>query len=130
MKKILIIDDEKVIRMSLEKELSNAGYSVLTAENGKQGVQKAQEQMPDLILLDIMMPEMDGAQASELLRRDQRTKKTPIIFVTSLVQGSDVNDGFITGSKGVDQYFISKPFDMGEVLRLVHVSIGDPQKIS
>jgi CheY-like chemotaxis protein len=124
-KRILIIDDEKVIRMSLEKELSRAGYSVLEAENGKLGVAKAQEQVPDLILLDIMMPEMSGDEAVGLLKKDERTKNIPVIFATSLVGEDDVKDGYITGSKGVSQYFISKPIDMNEVLRLVHISIGE-----
>ena len=126
MKKILVIDDEVAIRFFLEKELSEAGYSVLTAENGKYGVQKAQEQKPDLILLDIKMPEMDGGEAVDLLRGDSRTKNTPIIFVTGLVEKDEVEDGFIKGSKGVDQYFIAKPLNMDEVLQFVHASIGKP----
>ena len=124
MKKILVIDDEAAIRLFLEKELSGAGYSVLTAENGKYGVQKAQEQKPDLILLDIKMPEMDGVETVDLLRGDSRTKNTPIIFVTGLVEKDEVEDGFIKGSKGVDQYFIAKPLNMDEVLQFVHASIG------
>ncbi len=126
MKKILVIDDEKIIRISLEKELSRAGYAVLSAENGKVGVQIVQEQNPDLILLDIMMPEMDGIEAIGHFKRDKRTKNTPVIFITSLVEEDDVKDGFVQGSKGIDQYFISKPFDMDEVLKLVHASIGEP----
>lgn len=126
MKKILVVDDEKIIRMALEKELSEAGYSVLLAENGQYGFQQAQEQNPDLILLDIMMPGTDGVETVSLLRGDIQTKRIPIIFITSLVEKGDVKDGFIKGSKGVDQCFISKPLDMDEVLRLVHVSIGKP----
>ena len=126
MKKILVIDDEEAIRFFLEKELSKDGYSVLTAENGKYGVQKAQEQKPDLILLDIKMPEMDGGETVDLLRGDSRTKNTPIIFVTGLVEKNEVEDGFIKGSKGVDQYFIAKPLNMDEVLQFVHASIGKP----
>ena len=125
-KKILVVDDEEIVRLSLEKELSAAGYSVLTAENGKDGIRIAQEQEPDLILLDIMMPEMDGSEAGALLKSDKRTKDTPIIFITSLLEKDEVEDGFVTGSKGVDQYFISKPFDMDEVFRLVRASIGEP----
>ncbi len=126
MKKVLVIDDEKVVRMSLEKVLLRAGYSVLLAENGKQGIQMAQEQNPNLILLDIMMPEMGGVETIDFLRRDQRTKNMPVIFITSLVEESDVKDGFVQGSKGIDQCFISKPFDVETVLRLVHASIGKP----
>lgn len=124
MKRILVIDDEEATRFFLEKGLSEAGYSVLTAENGKYGVQKAQEQKPDLILLDIKMPEMDGGETVGLLRGDSRTKNTPIIFVTGLVEKDEVEDGFIKGSKGVDQYFIAKPLNMDEVLQFVHASIG------
>ena len=126
MKRILIIDDEEIIRMSLEKELSKAGYSVLMAENGKHGVQKAQEQTPDLILLDIMMPEMNGGEVIDLLKKDKRTRSTPVIFITSLVERDEIDDGFVKGSKGIDQFFVSKPFDMDEVLRLVYASIGEP----
>ncbi|MCK5014170.1 MAG: response regulator [Candidatus Omnitrophica bacterium] len=126
MKRILIIDDDEIVRMSLEKELSSAGYSVFLAENGKDGVQKVQEQMSDLILLDIMMPEMNGVEVIDLLKKDKRTRNTPVIFITSLVKRDEIDDGFVKGSKGVDQFFVSKPFDMDEVLRLVYASIGEP----
>ena len=126
MKKILVVDDEEMIRMSLERELSEAGYAVLTAENGKQGVQIAQEQNLDLILLDIMMPEMNGVETIDFLKKNRQTKNIPIIFMTNLVEEGDVNNGFVKGSKGIDQYFIAKPFDMDEVFKLVHASIGKP----
>ena len=73
-----------------------------------------------------MMPEMDGVEMIGMLRGDGRTKNIPIIFITSLVEENEVKDGFIKGSKGVDQYFISKPFNMEEVLHFVQVCIGKP----
>ncbi len=84
-KKILIVDDEPGIRMVLSLKLEGKGYAVLTAQDGAEAVQMARQENPDLILLDVNMPVMDGSQAAAELRNDETTKAIPIIFLTALV---------------------------------------------
>ena len=92
-KKILIVDDDKVLLKILEKTLLSAGYSVAKAENGRDGIIAAREWLPDLIILDIMMPEMDGGETAEALRADALTKDIPIIFLTSLLTKKEEGRG-------------------------------------
>lgn len=103
--KILLVDDEQdileLIRYNLEKE----GYEVYTANNGREGVQKAKETIPDLILLDVMMPEMDGMEACMQLREDKRFSNTVIAFLTARAEDYSQIAGF---DSGADDY-ITKP---------------------
>lgn len=103
--KILLVDDEQdileLIRYNLEKE----GYEVYTANNGREGVQKAKETVPDLILLDVMMPEMDGMEACMQLREDKRFSNTVIAFLTARAEDYSQIAGF---DSGADDY-ITKP---------------------
>ena len=126
MRKVLVVEDHPDMLEVLTCQVEMMGFSVIPAKHGKEGVKKALEEKPNLILMDIMMPEMDGVEMIGMLRGDGRTKNIPIIFITSLVEENEVKDGFIKGSKGVDQYFISKPFNMEEVLHFVQVCIGKP----
>ncbi len=103
--KILLVDDEQdileLIRYNLEKE----GYEVYTANNGREGVKKAKETIPDLILLDVMMPEMDGMEACMQLREDARFSNTVIAFLTARAEDYSQIAGF---DSGADDY-ITKP---------------------
>ena len=92
-KKILIVDDDQIFLKILEKTLLSAGYSVAKAENGKEAILVAREWHPDLIILDIMMPEMDGGETAEALKSDSSTKNTPIIFLTSLLTKKEEGQG-------------------------------------
>ena len=106
METILIIDDEADIRDILSYNLKKEGYGILTAENGKHGIEIAKKNIPDLILLDIMMPEMDGIEACELLKADNETKTQPlIVFLTSRSEDYSQIAGF---EAGADDY-ITKP---------------------
>ncbi len=105
METILIIDDEADIRDILSYNLKKEGYGILTAENGKHGIEIAKKNIPDLILLDIMMPEMDGIEACELLKADNETKDILICFLTARSEDYSQIAGF---NAGADDY-VTKP---------------------
>ena len=102
---ILVVDDERDLLDLIEYNLKKEGFKVLKAENGEEGISKAKEYKPDLILLDIMMPKMDGLEAVEIMRKDEDLKKTPIIFLTARSDDKTEIDGL---NKGGDDY-ITKP---------------------
>jgi len=111
-KKILVVDDEvdlvKTIRFSLETE----GYAVLVSYNGEDALNQARKENPDLILLDIMLPKLDGYRVCRLLKFDERYKHIPILMLTAKTQEKDRILGMETGA---DEY-ISKPFDIDELM--------------
>ena len=102
---ILVVDDERDLLDLIEYNLKKEGFKVLKAENGEEGINKAKEHRPGLILLDIMMPKMDGLEAVEIMRKDEDLKKTPIIFLTARSDEKTEIDGL---NKGGDDY-ITKP---------------------
>ena len=112
---LLIIDDEPIAQMTLKALLSGEEYRMEFAENGKQGLEKAALLLPDLILLDVMLPEMDGFEVCSRIRADSRLTKIPIMMVTSLEDRASRLRGFQAGA----EYFISKPFDTLELSTLV-----------
>ena len=108
MKKILIVDDEKDILIMLEKRLTAEGYSVITAGNGRDAVTLARTKSPDLIILDVVMPGMEGGEVAEKLKEDIRTKSIPVIFLTALLSRNEeykenhIIAGNITFAKPID----------------------------
>jgi DNA-binding response OmpR family regulator len=114
-KKILVVDDEvdlvNTIRFSLERE----GYTVLVSYSGEDALNQAQKEKPDLILLDIMLPKLDGYKVSRLLKFDERYKHIPILMLTAKTQEKDKTLGIETGA---DEY-ITKPFDIDELMEKV-----------
>ena len=115
-KKILIVDDQKDVLKVLDKRLSGAGYAVIKAENGKEALLLAKAEHPDLIVLDIIMPEMDGAETAAILKNDAQTKDIPVIFLTCLFTEKDEKEGHVVGGK----YFIAKPYNPDELLEIVN----------
>ncbi|GAB4092542.1 response regulator [Flaviaesturariibacter terrae] len=115
MKKILLIDDNPVIRENIAELLELSRYQVVTASNGRQGVAEAIAQKPDLILCDIMMPELDGYGVLHLLQRNPELQQIPFIFLTAKSDQSDIRTGM---SLGADDY-ITKPFDTTDLLKTV-----------
>jgi CheY-like chemotaxis protein len=106
--KVLIVDDEADIRRIGELSLQGiGGWDVLLAESGAQGVEAAKAHRPDLILMDMMMPEMDGLTALEELRKDPELQSTPVVFMTAKVQRDEVTRYLEAGAVGV----VHKPFD-------------------
>ena len=114
-KKILIIDDELHIIKIIMFKLKAGGYDVLYALNGADGIDIAKEKTPDIILLDIMMPVMNGYEVFEILKEDERTKDIPVVMVTAKIQESDK----LKAEKlGIEEY-IFKPFSPQAVLDTV-----------
>ena len=105
--KILLIEDDEIIRENTAELLELANYEVFSAENGKVGVIKAKENKPDLIICDIMMPELDGYGVLYLLGKDPETSSIPFIFLTAKTEKSDRRKGM---SLGADDY-LTKPFE-------------------
>jgi len=89
-KKILVVDDDKVFLKILDERLSSSGYSVAFATNGKDAISMAKERHPDLIILDVMMPELDGVETAKTLENDPLTKDVPIIFITALLSQDEL----------------------------------------
>jgi len=89
-KKILIVEDEEPLKLTLKKKFKNEGFSVLEATNGEDGLKLTQEKKPDLILLDIVMPVMDGMTMLKKLRKQDFGKEMPVILLTNLADTSDV----------------------------------------
>lgn len=109
--KILLVDDDHEIREWISLDLQFAGFSVISAEDGYAGLQKAQQTSFDLIILDVMMPKIDGFEVCKNLRRNPETKNVPIILLTAKGTIEDKLTGF---NSGADDYLV-KPFDIQEL---------------
>lgn len=112
---ILVVDDEPALLRLMEYVLAKQGYTMLTATNGEDALVEARAQRPDLIVLDIMMPKLDGYQVAEAIRADAELKSTPIIMLSAKAQEEDVERGI---AAGVDR-FVTKPFAPDDLARLV-----------
>jgi CRP-like cAMP-binding protein len=115
MKKILLIEDNSDVRENISEILVLANYDVITAENGKVGVELAQREKPDLIICDIMMPELDGYGVLHILGKKQETAIIPFIFLTAKTEKTDLRKGM---NLGADDY-LTKPFDDTELLSAI-----------
>lgn len=113
--KILLIEDDEAIRENTAEILELANYAVITAENGKIGVQKAKKEQPDLIICDIMMPELDGYGVLYLLGKDPATSTIPFIFLTAKIEKNDRRKGM---AMGADDY-LTKPFEEMDLLKAI-----------
>ena len=109
--KILIVDDVMSNLMLLKVLLTSEKFGILTASNGRQAIEMTQNEKPDLLLLDVMMPEVDGFTVAQRIRKNNSTKNIPIIMLTALSQLNDKVNGF---NIGVDDYLV-KPFEMEEL---------------
>ncbi len=106
-KKALLIEDERDIQTLLRISLEYKGkYQVLLANDGLTGIQIAQEEQPDVILLDVMMPKLDGFETAKRLKNNEKTKDIPIIFLTAKAQRKDIAHGLSLGATG----YLTKPF--------------------
>ena len=114
-KTILVVDDERHIVRLVQVNLERAGYEVTTAYDGVEAIEAVQSELPDMIILDVMMPRMDGFEALKKLRADDKTKDIPVIMLTAKAQDADIFKGW---SSGVDSY-LTKPFNPRELLAFV-----------
>jgi DNA-binding response OmpR family regulator len=119
MKKILLIEDNPEVRENTAEILSLANYNVVTAENGKVGVELAQKEKPDLIICDIMMPELDGYGVLHILSKNDQTANIPFIFLTAKTEKTDVRKGM---NLGADDY-LTKPFDDTDLLNAIEARL-------
>ena len=111
-KKVLIVDDSPVDLANIKTVLSDAGCLVVTARNGREAIEKAKLEKPNVIFLDIVMPDMDGYEACRLLNEDPNTKSIPVIFVTSKGQKADLVWGQMQGAKG----HVVKPYSADQII--------------
>ena len=125
MSKILVIEDNQDIRENICEILELTGYDTLAAENGKVGVKQALDHHPDLILCDIMMPELDGYGVLHILSKRDDTLAIPFIFLTAKAEMSDVRRGM---NLGADDY-ITKPFDESDLLTTIENRLKKQQKV-
>jgi len=106
-KKILLVDDEPHIIMMLENRMKHAGYDVITASDGQEALTKAQKEKPDLIILDLMLPKLDGYKVCRMLKFDEKYKHIPIIMLSARAQEVDKKMGEAVGADG----YVTKPFE-------------------
>jgi DNA-binding response OmpR family regulator len=117
---VLVVDDDPVILRLLEASFEMEGFNVVGAADGVEGLERAREVMPDVVILDVMMPRMTGHEVATALRADPRTARIPIIFVTARAQSSDVERGL---ELGVDDY-VTKPFDPLDLIARVNTVLA------
>ncbi|MCX2764635.1 response regulator transcription factor [Aquimarina muelleri] len=111
-KKILIVDDEPNIVMSLEYTFKKKDFDVYIARDGEEAIEILKSKIPDVILLDIMMPNVDGYQTLQYIRENSTTKNIKVIFLTAKNKALDIEKGF---TMGVDKY-ITKPFSIKKIV--------------
>lgn len=114
-KRILICDDDPVILRLVQVNLELEGYDVLLAHHGEEAYQVAAAEIPDLVILDIMMPRWDGYQTCKELKNNDTTKHIPVVFLSAKAQQSDIEKG---KEYGVDEY-LTKPFDPTDLIDVV-----------
>jgi CheY-like chemotaxis protein len=117
---VLIIDDEEDVRLVARMSLSVAGFTVLEADGGRPGVELARERRPTAILLDIMMPQMDGIATLQALKADERTASIPVIFLTAKNLGADADRYRALGAVAI----VNKPFQPRALAEQLKTLIG------
>jgi twitching motility two-component system response regulator PilH len=114
-KKILVVDDSPTERFFLNDLLSKNGYQVVLAENAEEGIAKARQEMPDCILMDVVMPGMSGFQATRSLAREENTRRIPVIMCTSKGQDTDKIWGMRQGARD----YLVKPIEANALLKVL-----------
>ena len=114
-KRILVVDDDPVILRLIEVNLDLEGFEVVTADRGEDAIDKAREHSPDLILLDLMMPEMSGWEIAEKLQQDGKTSGIPLVFLSARTQDEDRKRGEDLGVAG----YVTKPFDPADLVSTI-----------
>ena len=124
--RVLLVDDEELILHMLADSLQNAGYEVITAQDGAEGLARARAEQPDLIILDVMMPKLDGLKVARLLKSDRNHSHIPIIILTAKVGASDPD---LVRQAGADCY-LTKPVDVNLLNRHVKRLLGAPPDVA
>ena len=119
--KILTVDDENDVLLIIKTALQVEGYDVVTAVNGQDALEAAEAEAPDAIILDVMMPGMDGFEVLTRLREAPQTQNTPVIMLTGISDRTKIREALDKGT----QYFIVKPFDFLDLISKVKLAIRD-----
>lgn len=117
-KKILVVDDSSTELANIKAILTSAGYTVVTASSGRESLEKAKQEQPALIFLDVVMPEMDGYETCRSLVHDPVTKNIPVVFVSSKAQKVDKVWGQLQGAKG----YVAKPYTPDQIIEQLKVA--------
>lgn len=121
MKKILFIEDESALQRAVTQILSEEGYQVLSALDGKIGLRLAQKERPDLVLLDLILPKKDGFEVLRELKQNQETKQIPVIILTNLEGGADVERAL---SLDATTYLVKTNYRLEEVVEKIKQTLG------
>ncbi|MCS7264883.1 MAG: response regulator [Armatimonadetes bacterium] len=122
--KILVADDDPAIQELIRLNLELQGYEVIVASNGVETARKAFSERPDLIILDILMPEIDGYEVMRLLKGSEETSNIPIIVLTAYASDAGALISWVEGAEG----YLAKPFNPDELLMLVERVLASPEK--
>lgn len=114
--KVLLVEDEEMLRTMYATKFEMAGFEILKAEDGAKGLELAKKEPPDIILLDIIMPKLDGFAVLKELRKEIKTKKIPVILLTNLAQDDDIKKG---KELGANDYFVKANHTPAEVVEKV-----------
>ena len=119
-KKVLIVDDDELMRVVLKRNVILSGYDVIVATNGQLAMQKIEEVTPDLIVVDLVMPDMNGFEMCRLIRSNERTKHIPIIIISGLQGQSDLDEAKLVGAN----VFMAKPVKSEEFINHMKRLLG------
>ncbi len=120
MARVLIVDDSETHLYSLSKIVEGEGHETITASGGEEGVKAAVEHHPDLILMDVVMPDLNGFQATRKISKNEATSDIPVIFVTTKNQETDRIWGMRQGASA----YLTKPIDKGELIKAINQALG------
>ncbi|MBU0502274.1 MAG: response regulator [bacterium] len=120
-KKILIVDDSEITRTMIRDRLEAANYEVVEAEDGEQGLVMAEAEQPDLVLLDRIMPKLEGTEVCRRLKADEKLEKIPIFFVSVKAEEKDIKAGLAAGADG----YITKPYEGQELVSTIEKVLGE-----
>ena len=123
-KKILVVDDDQLTRAVLQHNVILAGYDVIVASNGREAMQKIQEVTPDLIVVDLVMPDMNGFEMLRRIRSNKETMQTPVIVVSALQSQTDIEEAKASGA----DIYLTKPIKPEEFIKHVKKYLGSPFK--
>lgn len=122
--KILVCDDERSIVRLIQVNLERQGWQVIPAYDGKEGLEKIQSEKPDIVVLDVMMPYMDGFEVLKTLRRDPELQNIPVIMLTAKAQDKDVFEGYHFGA----DVYLTKPFNPMELVTFIKRILTAPKE--
>lgn len=120
MQTILLVEDNEMNRDMLSRRLERKGYRIIMAEDGKQGIDLAAAQLPDLVLMDLSLPVLDGWEATRLLKQDSRTRRIPVIALTAHAMAGDEESAYEAGCDDFD----TKPVDLPRLLAKINAALA------